>query len=260
MRKRTDGDPLDGRLEMSMAAVYPYAQLTTAKGTEVWALLGTGSGEATNHRQGKDREASGASLGDSSSLTPFAQLSGRFDQGDDVTGAGLEVAGGLRLGTSRFQVEIQGRTLALHEESGYREEGASMTARLNPATDGSGLSLTLGPTWGAANGADSLWRDEMPKGNLAVFDGAGVQAGIGYGFAFDRFRAVLTPLAEFRIAQGTSMHLGARFAPAGRLDPFAAGTAARSARTFELQLGLERRESNDTEPEHRLSVEYRMRF
>ncbi|MXW01658.1 MAG: hypothetical protein F4X59_17865, partial [Holophagales bacterium] len=317
-----DEGVLDGRLEMSMAAVYPYAQFTTAGGAEFWALLGAGSGEATNHRRDGDREASDASLalgaagmrkplnlggarteialraeagfariqtaggeqalddltadtgfarlgleasrefslGDSNALTPFVQLSGRFDEGDDVTGAGLEVAGGLRLATSRFQVELQGRTLALHEESGYREQGASITARMNPAADGSGLSLSLGPTWGAANGGDSLWRDEMPQGNLAAFDGSGIQAGMGYGFAFDRIRAVLTPLLELRIAQDTNLRLGARFAPAGGLSPFGGGEINRNSRTFELQLGLERRESDEAKPEHRVSAEYRMRF
>ena len=317
-----DEGAMEGRLEMSMAAVYPYARFKTARGAEYWALLGAGSGEATTRRQDGEREASDASLalgaagmrkpldlgaerteialraeagfarietaggeqalddlsadtgfarlgleasrefslGDSSSLTPFAQLSGRFDQGDDVTGAGLEVAGGLRLSASRFQVELQGRTLALHEESGYREQGASITARMDPAADGSGLSLSLGPTWGAANGGDSLWRDEMPQSNLAVSDSTGIQAGIGYGFALDRIRAVLTPLAELRIAQDTHLRLGARFAPAGGLGPFAAGETNGRARTFELQLGLERRESDETKPEHRVSAEYRIRF
>ena len=317
-----DQDALEGDLEMSMAAVYPYAQLTTDRGSEFWALLGAGSGEATNRRSGKDPEGSDASLvlgavgmrrplnlpsaridvalrteagfarietasgdqalddlagetgfarlgieasrefslGDSKSLTPFAQVAGRFDQGDDVTGAGLEVAGGLRLATSRIQVEVQGRTLALHEESGYQERGASITARLNPAADGSGLSLSLGPTWGASAGGDALWRDELPRSTLGGHRGAGVQAGVGYGFAFDRIGAVLTPLAELRTAQDTNLRLGVRFAPAGGLNPFAGAVPNPRARTFELQLGLERRESGETKPEHQLSAEYRMRF
>ena len=317
-----DDGAINGRLEMSLTTVYPYARFTTDRGAEFWALLGAGSGEATNRRPGQDGEVSDASLalgaagmrrplswstarteialrseagfarietaggdqalddlsartgfarlgleasrkfslGDSKSLTPFAQIAGRLDQGDDVTGAGLEVAGGLRLAASRVQVEVQGRTLALHEESGYRERGASITARLTPATDGSGFSFSLGPTWGASTGGDALWRDELPQSTLGGYGGVGVQAGVGYGFVFDRTRAVLTPLAELRTAQDTNLRLGVRFAPAGGLNPFAGGATSRNARTFELQLGLERRESDETKPEHQLSVEYRLRF
>lgn len=54
---------------------------------------------------------------------------------------------------------------------------------------------------------------------------------MGFISAFDHIGAVLTPLAEVRTAQ-----------------------------EMNLRLGLERRESDETEPVHQLSAEYGMSF
>ena len=84
--------------------------------------------------------------------TPFVVVDALYDGGDGATGAGVEIAGGLRAASAggRAGVEARGRILALHGESGYRETGASLTVRLGPARNEKGLALDLTPAWGEA--------------------------------------------------------------------------------------------------------------
>ena len=89
--------------------------------------------------------------------TPFVVVNALYDGGDGVTGAGVEIAGGVRAesGGGRAGMEARGRILALHGGSGYRETGASVTLRLGPPRRERGLALDLTPAWGAAPGVSS---------------------------------------------------------------------------------------------------------
>ena len=99
--------------------------------------------------------------------TPFVVVDALYDGGDGATGAGVEIAGGLRAASAggRAGVEARGRILALHGESGYRETGASLTVRLGPARNEKGLALDLTPAWG-----------EAPD-DFSVGSGAGLSSG-----------------------------------------------------------------------------------
>ena len=129
--------------------------------------------------------------------TPFLELGGRYDGGAGPTGAGLEVAGGLRVNDERGRLglEARGRVLALHTAAGYREQGVSLTARFTPKGADRGLMMEVRPTWGApANGAQTLWQDSGggldELGGAAVGTGGGMAARVSYGLG------LLTPFTE----------------------------------------------------------------
>ncbi len=133
-------------------------------------------------------------------VRPRGALALRQDGGDGVTGTGMEVSAGMRLSApgSRFGLDASGHWLALHSEDGAQEWGASLEARLNPAADGRGLSLALGPAWGPQqNGAltrERLFDDEQG----ATPQHLSLTARAGYGFA--AAGGLLTPFADMALS------------------------------------------------------------
>ncbi len=149
-------------------------------------------------------------------VTPYGELSGRFDGGDGQTGGGLEAAGGFRYECprSRFRLEARGRVLALN--SAYSETGGSVMASYSPGADGLGLSMALAPSWGASGGgAQALLRDDAFRtiGHLgSARDDWSMDAQVGYGMRLQPVPAVLTPFALLGPAgAGSQMRLGVRF-------------------------------------------------
>ncbi len=134
-------------------------------------------------------------------LTPSLELGLRHDGGDAETGTGVEAAAGVRYAdpSRGLVLEARVRGLVAHEDSDYREWGASGALRIDPGASGRGLSLTLTPSFGAASsGVERLWSQHgaaelAPDGN---FEPAGrLEAEVGYGLgAFDG-RGVHTPYA-----------------------------------------------------------------
>ena len=93
-------------------------------------------------------------------LTPTLEAGLRHDEGDAETGSGVEVGGGLQYRDSAtgLSAEAKVRRLVAHEDGDYREWGVSGSVRIEPDASGRGLSLTLTPAWGAAEGdAERLW-------------------------------------------------------------------------------------------------------
>ena len=149
-------------------------------------------------------------------VTPYGELSGRFDGGDGQTGGGLEAAGGFRYECprSRFRLEARGRVLALN--SAYSETGGSVMASYSPGADGLGLSMALAPSWGASGGgAQALLRDDAFRtiGHLgSTRDDWSMDAQVGYGMRLQPVPGVLTPFALLGPAgAGSQMRLGVRF-------------------------------------------------
>jgi hypothetical protein len=149
-------------------------------------------------------------------VTPYGEVSGRFDGGDGQTGGGLEAAGGLRYECprSRFRLEARGRVLALN--SAYSETGGSVMASYSPGADGLGLSMALAPSWGASGGgAQALLRDDAFRriGHLgSMRDDWSMDAQVGYGMRLQPVPGVLTPFALLGPAgAGSQMRLGVRF-------------------------------------------------
>ena len=63
----------------------------------------------------------------------------------------FDIGGSLRYSHagSGLSVDLTGRTLAAHADGDYGDCGAGASVRLDPGTDGRGLSFTVTPVWGA---------------------------------------------------------------------------------------------------------------
>ena len=158
--------------------------------------------------------------GPGATFTPTLEIGLRHDAGDAETGTGVEVAAGLRYVDLAQGLTVEGnvRGLLTHSDEGYEEWGASGSIRLDPGVSGRGVSLSIGPVWGAASGGvDQLWAAGSPAG-LAV-DGASeaearLQAEFGYGLRPPVGRGVLTPYAGLSAAgdgDGRTYRIGARW-------------------------------------------------
>ena len=103
-------------------------------------------------------------------------------------------------------VEGGARALLAHEDAAYDEWGAWGTVRVDPGATGRGLSLTLAPTWGAAqSGLDGLWARQTMAGVAQQGGpsppGGQLTAEVGYGVtAFDT--GLLTPYVGTGLAEG----------------------------------------------------------
>ncbi len=185
-------------------------------------------------------------------LRPFVEAAGRYDAGDDVTGAGLEVAGGLRYAVPSFELEARGRLLALHTATAYGEHGLSVTARVGPGAGGHGLSLALSPRWGAPTGAaEALWRDEMPAADRPAPEStAGALDGsIAHGIALAD-TGVLTPFAEVGVTDDSHrVRVGTRIG----IEP------DDGFRSLTVELGAERSETGFGAPDYRFGFEIGVR-
>ena len=281
----------NGKLDLTMTGIHPYVRYAPDERSELWVILGAGTGGIGNRREGlAERESSdvklymGAAGGrlalvpgavggidvaflsdvgfgalesdagtgietidnlavetwrarigvegsytlaleDSKTLTPFLEVSGRYDGGGGDGDTGVEVAGGLSYADpkSGFGVEARANMLALYSQSDYREHGASLTASLTPKPGGEGLSLAVTPRVGRqARGADVLWRDDP----FAVVNGStdavemSLDARVGYGVSVPALKGMLTPFGEVRLwdGDGRRMRAGVRFGRTGLVD------------------------------------------
>ena len=139
-------------------------------------------------------------------FTPSAQLGLRHDGGDTETGTGVEVGAGLRYTVDSVTVEAEARTLVAHEDSAYKEWGASAAIRVTPDPSGRGLTLSIAPAWGqTGSGAQRLWsaRDASGLGTDSEFEATSrLDIDAGYGFGLRHSRGVLTPYAGFTLGDG----------------------------------------------------------
>ncbi len=230
-----------GGFELATRADASLARLDTGSGPQDIAGL---SADAWRMRLGLETSRRFA-LGGERALTLLVEAAGRRDGGEGLTGAGLEVAGGVRYEAPGLRVEARGRWLAMHAQEGAREHGVSVTVRMGPGADGRGLSLMLTPRWGTpAGGAVAMWRDDMPRPS-----GPGaetLEARVGYGVGLARPSGVLTPFAETALGDDRRLRLGTRFA-ASRAD-------------LDVELAGERRESGAGEPVHGVGLDLKYRF
>ena len=177
-------------------------------------------------------------------FTPGLELGLRHDGGDAETGTGVELGGRVSYADleTGLSVEANVRALIAHEDSNYREWGASGALRLAPGERGRGLSFSLAPTYGApSGGVDRLWSTQDARG-LAPDGGtfepeSRLEGELGYGMALlgDRFTG--TPNVGFGMsgAGARDYRIGWRLTSAVRGDP-----------GFEINLDATRREpAND---------------
>ena len=218
-----------------------------------FARMTTGDGEETVDRLRADiwRRRMGAEISrriavGAVALEPFVESAVRRDGGDGLVGNGVEHLAGLRFTSSRLQIEMRRRLLAVHTTDGAVEQGVSLTARLSPRQDGRGLSMSLSPQWGAPTGAaDALWQERMPRLYGSQVQARTIAADVGYGVMLAR--GVLTPFAAAQVAgYGRGVRLGTRFA------------ASQADLGFELS--GERRDAVTVAPEHAVRFDFRYGF
>ena len=214
-----------GAMSLSFVADAGMTYLTTDKGDG--ALDGL-TASTKQLRMGLAGEYEAALFDGQAELTPFWQLSGRYDGGDGLAGAGLEAQAGVRYRSERLSLVAQGHWLGMHSETGYKEYGASMEARVSPLAHGRGLTLALSPRWGAdgtlsgassgmgtgansASGIGALWdTDIVRRAAIANTQAAGddvahvwsVDAEVGYGLWLPHRLGLLTPFSDVRLAGG----------------------------------------------------------
>ena len=212
-------------------------------------------------------------LEDGGRFVPSLEVGLRQDGGDAETGTGIELGGGLAWTDPArgLTVEAKARTLIAHEDADYREWGASGSVRIEPGASGRGLSLTLAPAWGAAEGgAQRLWSLRDARGlapDAEAPGGSRLEAELGYGFAVFGDRGVATPYAGLSRSEtgetlrlGQSLRLGASqwkvesaFGEAERT--YTAGYGYRLRGDFELGVDATRREAaNDDAAEHEIML------
>ena len=236
-----------GRVDLALRGDVGLVRLETRGGAQVFEGV---AANVQRYRVGLETSHT-TRWSNGATLTPFAEINGRRDDGGGEVGSGVEVEGGVRLMHSRigFGLEARGRALVMHTAAGYREHGFGVTARLTPGgTDGRGLSVSVTPGWGApVGGVDALWREQaLGRGGAAMFDheGASMEAQVGYGFAM-RAGHVLAPFGEMGAygAEHRRLRAGVRL-----------GRAAGAALPLQVELAGERSETGQGLVDHRLSV------
>ena len=246
---------LEGRRRVATVA---HGLRIGVRGEASWARLATGAGEeSVDALEAEVRRVRGGlelarpfhGPGDLM-LTAFGAASARHDGGVGPTGAGLDVAGGLRLQDGRIQVEAEGQRLVLHSATGYEEHGVSLAASLGVGPHEPGLTLSVRPTWGAdGRGTETLWQDRIERYHHGVGDdGAGVDARMGYGLRLPG-RGMLKPFGAYlqREHRGRRLQFGALLGSvdrgSGRPDP-----------PLQLEIAGERYDRPGGAADHRFSM------
>ena len=139
-------------------------------------------------------------------LTPSIEAGVRRDAGDAEQGTGFELGAGLSYKSTSVSIEGKVRTLIAHNDDAYEEWGASAAIRIDPGSDGRGMSLTITPTWGsAASEAEQLWGagDAGKLVGAETFEAkTHLDTEIGYGLGAPHQWGVVTPYAGVTLADG----------------------------------------------------------
>ena len=186
-------------------------------------------------------------------LTPTIEAGVRHDAGDAEEGVGFEVGAGLAYQAPGFTIEAKARTLVAHDEAAYREWGASAAIRIDPGSDGRGLSLSITPAWGrAASEAEQLWSTRTAEElvNDAEFDARHrLDAELGYGLSGPRGVGIITPYTGLSLTDGAKRTLkaGVRW------------NASESA-TVALEATREEKGSESGNADHALMLRAQLRF
>ena len=85
-------------------------------------------------------------------ITPSIEAGWRLDGGDGITGNGLEIGAGLGYAAGRMVLKLNSQTLLTHSDVDDFEDWSfrGMIA-FQPSSDGHGLSMSLGSSWGMVN-------------------------------------------------------------------------------------------------------------
>ena len=134
------------------------------------------------------------------SLATYVRALARGDWGDGATGAGLELAAGVRYRnlSRRLGIDAGLHALAVHSAADVAERGANVTLAILPKPDGSGFRLTLTSQRGDSVRVTDRW-DAWHQAEREGATGWRTQFDLGYGFLSARGLAM--PFAHL-IASG----------------------------------------------------------
>ena len=145
-------------------------------------------------------------LAGGATLTPSIEAGVRHDAGDAEEGVGFEIGGGLAFRGGNVSIEGKVRTLVAHDDSAYEEWGASAAIRVDPGSDGRGMSLTVSPTWGSAASEAGQLRGVCDArklvGHRELDAETRLDAEVGYGIGAPRGWGVVTPYAGLTLSGG----------------------------------------------------------
>ncbi len=136
-------------------------------------------------------------------VSPFINVAGRYDGGDGASGGGVELAGGFRYQGSAVSLEVKGRTLAMHADESYSEEGVKATLVVGPDSR-KGFRLLLSPRWGGAPEAMDIFRSQGHPfaGALRRENrGWGLGSRVSYGFDMWRRPGTIMPFGEVDLSR-----------------------------------------------------------
>ena len=191
-----------GNIELALRGDAAFANLATDSGDGAVDGL---TANVQRIRAGVETSTS-FDMGRAGSIKPFGELAFRSDTGDGVTGTGVEVGGGVRVQTNVITFEARGHRIANHSARDFSESGFTLKAELAPSTDGSGLRMSIAPTWGQSSieGSNGIFANAAQGQALPYDDVLGAQKGmtfdtsIGYGFRFGKDRYLVSPFVESR--------------------------------------------------------------
>ena len=150
-------------------------------------------------------------VGMDGALTPSIEAGVRHDGGDADEGLGFEVGAGLAFRSRNVSLEGNVRTLVAHDDDAYEEWGASAAVRIDPGSDGRGLSLSITPTWGnTASKAEQLWATRTAEdlvGNAEFEAEQRLDAELGYGVRGPGGWGTLTPFGGLTLSGGAGRTL-----------------------------------------------------
>ncbi len=149
-------------------------------------------------------------------VTPELEVALRQDGGDGLTGAGVEVGGGLRYEGGGFTLEAMARSLVSDGDDAveYQEWGAHLLLQRSAGTNGRGLSLRVMPTYGTQANSLTLWERSVAEiADRGVANAQGqLRAEVGYGLAALGGRGVYTVYSGMTQApERMQLRLGTRF-------------------------------------------------
>ena len=182
------------RIEVSVVEEIGVLDLETGD-----ALGPVGDRSATVGQARLGLEASGVAP---AGLTAFVRAFARGDWGDGATGAGLELAAGVRFRNlpRRLGIDAGIRALAAHSAEAAREHSANLSFSILPKADGTGWQASLAWRQGAGDARLDTLRDisswTAPSGSPPGAELRWIaESRLGYGIALRRGSA--TPFVEF---------------------------------------------------------------
>ena len=185
----------NGQWSLAVRGDYSTAQLSTDSGADLSSDLNASVNRVRAGLEGAlDLQTSYGTV------TPFADVGLRRDGGTDISGTGLEVAGGVRFAMKTFNLEAKGRTLINHSAQNYSEDGFSIRATMNPTGDGSGISFSIAPRWGNAEMTNTMFdsQSNVFQNSLAGVTGdRAIAARVGYGLLVSNDSFLVTPFVDY---------------------------------------------------------------